>query len=187
MDLLTELGAMTGTDKATHHGYTKHYHNHFKHLRDEVVNLVEIGVASGSSLKMWGAYFTHPQTEILGIDINPECHYESGDGRTKTEIFDATKYVVESNWDIIIDDGSHTSEDILSALRLWWPLVVSGGWYVIEDLAVQWRSDYGGRTRYGSPATLNIKDLVDDLMCGNKAFGVDEVHVYKEIVFLRKA
>ena len=44
---LTDLGLKYGTDKATHHGYTEHYHERFKDIRMDVKNVLEIGTAKG--------------------------------------------------------------------------------------------------------------------------------------------
>ena len=41
---LTDLAIQHQTDKWSSHYYTPHYEHHFKHLRDEPVNLLEIGV-----------------------------------------------------------------------------------------------------------------------------------------------
>ena len=57
---LTDLAIQHQTDKWGSHSYTPHYEHHFNHLRDEPINLLEIGVggyqdpqAGGNSLRMW--------------------------------------------------------------------------------------------------------------------------------------
>jgi demethylmacrocin O-methyltransferase len=134
---------------------------------------------------MWNNWFTHYNTEFLGIDIEPQTPTDF-DYRTTIAIADGTTY----EWtgpqvDIIIDDGSHTSNDIIRAMDNWFKHVKSGGWYVVEDLAVQWRYDYGGSPS-GSPATDSLKKIVDQLW-QKDTVSVTEFHAYDEIVFLRKA
>lgn len=184
MSSLSELAKKHKTDKLWH-GYTDHYENHFGELRDKPIKLIEIGVASGASMHMWNDWFTHRQAEFLGIDIVQETPTKF-DNRTMIEIADGTDY----DWrgpkvDILIDDGSHTSDDILRAMDNWFRHVKPGGWYVIEDLAVQWRNDYGGGG-LGSPATDALKKIVDQLWTKD-IVSITEFHAYDEIVFLRKA
>jgi len=185
---LATLAKRHNTDKLTH-GYIPHYENHFADLKDEPVVLVEIGVASGASMRMWHGWFNNSDSYLLGIDIEPKTPTDLGK-RVTVAIADGTTY----DWqgepiDIVIDDGSHTSADIMNALSNWWPHIKPGGWFVIEDLAVQVREDYGG-SALGSPVTSFLNDAIREVMlghAGSDGLGVSEVHVYDEIVFLRKA
>jgi cephalosporin hydroxylase len=181
---LTDIGTKHNTDKVWH-GYTPHYEKHFADLRDEPVVLVEIGVASGASMRMWDEWFTHPDASMLGLEIDPN---NPGDisSRALVVTTDGTNASYSGpELDIVIDDGSHTSDDIVAAFKNWWPRVKSGGWYVIEDLAVQWRNDYGG-TLDGSPAVWQIHAAAEELM-QHRDNNYIEVHIYNEIAFLRKA
>ena len=45
------------------------YDSHLSHLRDEKLNILEIGVFNGGSLYMWKNYF--PNSKVTGIDIDP--------------------------------------------------------------------------------------------------------------------
>lgn len=185
MKSLTEIGLETGTDKATYHGYTEHYERHLSELRDKPCLLVEIGVASGASIRMWEKWFTG-EAFIAGIDIDPNCYFDTGNPNSEIFIADGTRDTCGfHDVDVVIDDGSHTADDIMRAFNLWWPRLVSGGWYVIEDLAVQWRRDYGGRPTSGSMVTDVIGAWGNALMKGDSK-NDSELHIYDEIVFLRK-
>ena len=48
-------------------GFLEIYSNYFKDYRDKEINLLEIGVDKGDSLKIWRKYFT--KAKICGIDI----------------------------------------------------------------------------------------------------------------------
>ena len=65
---LCELAQQHGTDKLRH-GYTPLYDELFTPLRDRPVNVVELGVLRGASIRMWADYFTHGT--IYGVDIRP--------------------------------------------------------------------------------------------------------------------
>lgn len=182
---LSELAELHNTDKLWH-GYTQHYEHHFWPLINKPIALLEIGVASGASMRMWNDYFRHPDAFFLGIDIVEDTPKDF-DNRTAIAIADGTTYrhYNSQGFDIIIDDGSHTSEDIVAGIGNWWHLLNHGGWYVVEDLAVQWRNDYGGGGT-GSTATMMLHEFVDQLWQKDQS-QVTEFHAYDEIVFLRKA
>ena len=125
---------LEGCDKATVHSYTSTYESLFQSLRDMPVRILEIGVCSGASLKVWEEYFTHPDAEFVGLDISKEnIRYTFGE-RTKFLIQDATREAPEGLFDIIIDDGSHALKDQLSALQLLASHLKPNGLYIIEDL-----------------------------------------------------
>ena len=181
---LEELAKKHDTDKLWH-GYVPRYATHFAELRHRPIRMVEIGVASGASMRTWNDYFDHPETFIMGLEINPD---NPGDISKRAVVIttDGTNAPYNGpQLDIIIDDGSHISKDILAAIENWWKHLKSGGWYVIEDLAVQWRSDYGGGEA-GSLTTWSLRDFMDQLLKHDESF-ITEMHVYNEIVFLRKA
>ena len=75
MKPLTKIGRRHRTDKVDglHSflgmAYTDIYDYYLSHLRDSEFNLLEIGVKTGSSLRMWADYFTN--ATIIGIDIDP--------------------------------------------------------------------------------------------------------------------
>lgn len=186
---LTDLAVKHNTDKAWH-GYTGYYERHFADLQPIRTYLLEIGVASGASMRMWNDWFTNKSSSFVGIDIEEKTP-KNFDDRTSVIIADGTDY----NWtgqrfDIIIDDGSHVSDDIVRAIHHWWPKLNHGGWYVVEDLAVQVRNDYGGSAMGSEATSLLLSIIKHEVMlghAGDKEWGVSEVHIYDEIVFLRKA
>lgn len=128
---LTDLAATRGTDKGDH-GYCPHYEEHFAALRLEPVTLLEIGVQSGASLRMWADWF--PNAIVYGIDNDPAAVVN--EGRISTITCNVRTFDPDRLYDIVIDDGSHADADITEAFAILWPYVKFGGWYVVEDLAV---------------------------------------------------
>ena len=51
--------------------YLPMYHRHFKKFRGKAINLLEIGLLGGGSLKMWRKYFGN-KANIYGVDIGPQ-------------------------------------------------------------------------------------------------------------------
>src|SRR5215469_13685137 len=72
---LDMIGVLEGTDKSSAVAgcwdYLRHYQPLFAPWRDEPINVIEIGVAHGSSLSVWKNYFS--KANIVGVDINPDC------------------------------------------------------------------------------------------------------------------
>jgi hypothetical protein len=135
---LDDLAVSEGTDKSSvEHDYARQYERAFDQFRDANIDVLEIGIASGSSLRMWEKYFT--RARLVGVDIIDECVRHQG-GRKVVEIGSqadpvfleklATKYAPT----IIIDDGSHQADHIELTLRHLFPSLQPGGCYVIEDL-----------------------------------------------------
>lgn len=139
---LTLLANHYKSDKGTvygcSHNYTKIYEDNFKSIRNEnkkgcQIKLLEIGVACGSSLKMWESYFEN--SKITGVDINQECKKLCKDfNNIEIKIGDILSLNLDEKYDIIIDDGSHLADDILQTFYKLFPLLNKGGIYVIEDL-----------------------------------------------------
>lgn len=115
------------------------YHNHFKDFINREVNVLEIGIYSGGSLKMWKDYFG-PNCRVYGVDIEEACKIYENDS-TKIFIGDQGD---RSFWksfkkqvpaiDIIIDDGGHTTEQQIITLEEMLPHLRPGGIYLCEDV-----------------------------------------------------
>jgi hypothetical protein len=136
---LNELGLRHGTDKSSEvHDYLRLYERRFGAVRDKAFVMIEVGVFHGGSLRMWGEYF--PNARIVGIDVDPECQkYECGN--LSVRVGDASN--VEFLFDvvhefgkplIVLDDGSHRWDHQIFLLQTLFPLLLPGGFFVVEDL-----------------------------------------------------
>jgi len=148
-ETLLELAQKYHSDKcengASKYGYIPYYEKHFKPIKDNQLNILEIGVRAvrghgPSSLKMWKDYF--PNSQIYGIDIDPgnRGHDEDrikifiGDQGDKEFLNDVIDEV--GKFDIIIDDGSHINTLTIKSWEALYDKSLSpGGLYIIEDLA----------------------------------------------------
>ncbi len=173
---LDELAIKYGTDKSSKcHNYTAVYENMFGAIREEPLRILEIGVATGASLKMWLEYF--PNADIHGIDITLESLDKSllDNDRVTLDVGNQSDREFLDNvgidfnkichdFDIIIDDGSHRVEDQIFTFKHLWPntqLV-----YVVEDVYSSYLARYGGGYRRSGTAVEFFKDLVDDVNAG---------------------
>jgi hypothetical protein len=151
---LCDLAIKYRTDKVgvfMHH-YTPVYHQLFKDKRDTVSKVLEIGIGydnkagmehiqnykGGASLRMWEEYFYN--AIIFGADINVTGFINSGrirsfyvDQSNQASLINLSKEV-GTDFDIIIDDGSHKPDHyILTAKTLLFSLKKDGV-YIIEDV-----------------------------------------------------
>lgn len=127
------------------------YERLFTPLRNERLALLEIGVQNGGSLDVWAKYF-ESATHILGCDVDKKCDelwYE--DKRINVVVGNACVpqtrerlLTYAPSFDIIIDDGSHVSADIVSAFLLYFPTLKPGGLFVVEDMHAIYRQVPGG-------------------------------------------
>jgi len=136
--------------------------------RDQEINLLEIGVHNGGSLEIWSQYFKDAK-DIIGCDIDEACQaLKFEDPRIKIIIGDINSDDVKARideitptLDIIIDDGSHNSEDIIKAFAHYFQKLSSGGVYLIEDLHASYWSETGGGLFNPFSAIAFLKRLVD--------------------------
>ncbi len=138
-DELTRLAVGTETDKGSSgHHYTELYDIFFLPLKNKAAKILEIGIGSGDSLKIWRDYF--PKATIYGIDIVPKTGLDSS--RIKTFVADqSNRLQLESFigkfggfFDIIIDDGGHHMNHQQISLGFLFKYLKPGGYYIIEDL-----------------------------------------------------
>jgi hypothetical protein len=154
MASFAEAARASGSDKFHHHGYHRFYPHHLDRFRDQVGNLVEIGVDEGRSLQLWRQYL--PQAFLHGVDIGLElqgdrCIVHRCD-QSDVEQLRAVAGRIGSAF-AVIDDGSHIPEHQLQTFNLFFDAVLQpGGIYILEDIEVSyWRRGelYGYPTRYG--------------------------------------
>ena len=144
-------GGMAGGDRMSgqHHGYAAHYETALRPFLGRPVVLVEVGILTGIGLAIWSDLF--PSGQIIGLDIdlshvnrnmaalkargaftnnNIELHefdqLRASSGRF-AEILSGRKV------DILIDDGLHTNDAILTTLRSARPHLASEFVYIVED------------------------------------------------------
>lgn len=148
--------------------YLAEYNRIFFPYRRAEIRLLEIGIQNGGSLEVWGKFF--PQAlRIVGCDINPECAKLSyADSRISVIVGDANTDDVErriaaisSEFDVVIDDGSHTSGDIVRSFARYFPRVADGGVFVAEDLHCSYWAEFGGGLFHPSSSIAFFKRLAD--------------------------
>ncbi|VTU21374.1 Demethylmacrocin O-methyltransferase [Variovorax sp. PBS-H4] len=131
--------------------YLDAYDDIFCNYRDRRVRLLEIGIQNGGSLEIWSKYFFNSKL-LVGCDINESCRsLKYDDERIHVVIGDANNDAIQKNilacseqYDIILDDGSHQSRDIVSSFARYFPCLTDDGLYVVEDLHCSYWEAFGG-------------------------------------------
>jgi len=170
---LTRLAELFKTDKWGAHWYMEHYQRYLAPLRTKSLNLLEIGVGGyeypdrgGESLRMWKAYFR--RSRIVGIDL-----YDKSQLREKridirqcdqTDSLALTRLSSEyQGFDIIIDDGSHRNDHVITTFQILFPLLRANGVYVVEDTQTSYWPSKGGRLGTAGTSMAFFKALADGL------------------------
>ena len=145
MSELRTLFNKYGCDKSKKHNYHEVYEPEFSSIRNDNINILEIGVFKGDSIRAWLEFF--PNATIYGLDIFHRVKAEEIDvmqhERVKWLKCDSTSYDVgnqiENAWpgirfDIIIDDGLHTPAANARTLHNLFPLLEKNGRFYVEDV-----------------------------------------------------
>lgn len=120
------------------HGYLDYYWMHLRDVRASVRNVLEIGVQTDHSIRMWEEFF--PNATVYGVDVDPACAAFGG-GRRRVLIGDQAderfldRVVREAggSFDLVIDDGSHLPDHQLRSFEVLFPRLSEHGIYVVED------------------------------------------------------
>lgn len=163
-----------------------------KHLR-----ILELGVASGGSLSLWEQYFSNASL-ILGVDKDlNKCRVQSnqkiklveGD-LSNVQTYNTIK--MYGGFDLIIDDGSHRGDDIITAFGNLFPVLREDGYYCIENLYYTGSGEYNNSNlqNYMSNLMLTSNGIVD---CQDNpsyltelSWWIRSIHFEKELCIIHK-
>ena len=134
------------------------------------INTLEIGIQNGGSLETIAACLPNA-INIVGCDINTDCDSLTfADKRISVAIGDATEAkiidklnLICNNYDIIIEDGSHKSSDIIKSFIIYFDKLNPGGVYIAEDLHCCYWSEYEGGLGHPYSGIEFFKGLADCL------------------------
>jgi len=192
MTTLESIGKTYGTDKVTH-GYLPIYDTYLDEIRPLAKKVLEIGIAGGASLRMWQDYF--PPAVVVGVDHNRDyCNVEGerircicGDA-TRPDTWDRIRDSFGGDFDLLVDDGFHTTADIITAFGFAFPLVRSGGLYVVEDVGTSYDPLYQRDNHHVGGiknAVEFFKMFVDDINTNEKS-RYESIHFHKSLIIIRK-
>ena len=160
----------TGGDRMLHHGYAMHYQKFLQPYvqnRDRRMVICEFGVLKGTGLAIWCDLF--PMSRCIGLDVDLSNIEKNMDNlkqlgaftENSPELAEYDQFVYSADFldellngdkiDIVIDDGHHSDESILTTLKSVKPHLAGKFVYFIEDNPYVHRkiqSIYKGDTLY---------------------------------------
>lgn len=178
-------------------GYLQVYAELLAPYRDRDIRLLELGVNTGGSLRLWRDYF--PRGIIAGLD-DKQVRIDDPSGRIRTyqglqqdtAVLDRlARECAPAGFDIIIDDASHNGVPAkISFWHLFTHHLVAGGLYVIEDWATAYMPSWGDGADYQPAPDMNsfarhdngmagfIKELIDECAIGaiSKPLYAETIH-----------
>ena len=146
--IFSEIGNHTGVDigcndKDGIHTYLETYDKLFEPFRDGC-DFLEIGLASGDSIKLWDCYFQ--TSSIVGVDLSIIFEKEErvSDNVIRLISADATKPGIveildkecwkDCKFNVIIDDADHQTLSQITTFNLLKHKMKSDGLYILEDI-----------------------------------------------------
>lgn len=149
---LCKIGMAFNSDKCPYsqnttsghrHPYTPIYDDLFCHLRDEVINVAEIGIEKNDSINIWRRYF--PLAKIYGYEYSDE-YIENAKRQNLIDVVYEKFNIQDENsihsvlkksgvkYDIIVEDSTHLFEDQIRFIKNSIDYLKPNGILVIEDI-----------------------------------------------------
>ena len=176
-----ESNLATGGDRMLHHGYAKHYATFllpFVRNRDRHIVICEFGILKGTGLAIWCDLF--PNARCIGLDVdlsNTEKNMNNlrqigAFSKNTPELYEYDQFVYSADYleellngdkiDIVMDDGHHSDESILTTLESVRPHLGKQFVYLIEDnpfVHKKIQSNYNGCTLFSDSELTVITSL----------------------------
>lgn len=130
-------------DKGSVHSYIEVYEEILSPYRADAKNVLEIGLMSGESLRMWSEYF-FGKVYGMDCDIKPiggmaDLTHTIAAGYNviigdAANPFDVAKHFLGMKLDVVIEDANHDFKQQLDIYGNMKPYLSKGGIYIIEDV-----------------------------------------------------
>jgi len=125
--------------KIVGHDYAKFYEEIFNKLKNKKINILEIGSFYGNAAA--AIFFYLENAKIFSADIFPDLFSYKSD-RINNFYVDSSNEIsiqkniinLKKNFEIIIEDASHSYKDQIISLFMLFPLINSGGYFITEEL-----------------------------------------------------
>lgn len=155
------------------HEYVEIYQKYFANIKNNDLNILEIGISDGASLKVWSDYFVN--SNIIGVDIKKVDIKKKDLNRKNITIYQGSQsdknlinkiIEIHKNFDIIIDDGSHYPKDVIKSFELLFPVLNINGLYFVEDMQTSYNHFFYGNAfdlKYAKTHMNFFKHLTDSL------------------------
>lgn len=174
------------------------YDNEFFKFKDKLdLRILELGVDKGGSLELWNAYF--PNLSLLvGVekdDLRIEGNFSN---KTRIEIGNLSEIEFYDKikrygvFDIIIDDASHKSSDIILSFENLFPILSDGGLYCIENVYYSGTGDYNNQSleKFIQELVINANGITDCIDIPERmnqfSWWIKSIHIENQLIIVRK-
>lgn len=169
MNKIEELFEQTEKASVKWTGYFDVYERHLSKFVGKSPKILEIGVLGGGSIELWLKYFGEG-TQVIGLDIDSRCLQYKYDGNAQIVLGDQGNPAFwdefldkHTDFDIIIDDGSHIMSHQILTLQKTFPHLKLGGVFMCEDTHTSYWPNWNGE--YDKPGTfLDYSKYLSDIM-----------------------
>jgi hypothetical protein len=132
------------TDKNTCHSYLPLYDRLLIGKKESALNVLEIGICKGGSIKLWNDFFTN--ATVYGLDTmtiddvweeirnNDTIKLYTSINAYDEEFFISNFLHKETKFDLLLDDGPHTLESMIQFIKLYSQIMKEDGILIIEDV-----------------------------------------------------
>lgn len=139
VESFVDIGARHNSDKGTYHRYYEVYDSLLTRHRKAGVRVLELGVYTGESMKVWVEAF--PAAWIYGIDAHVHPDLELSEHWTFHQddayIERTLAWAAERGpFDVIIDDGPHLWVPQMFVCEHYSKLLAPRGTLIIEDIGI---------------------------------------------------
>ena len=137
------------TDKNTLHSYLDVYEEILQHKKDTAKRILEVGIYTGGSIKLWRDYFVN--ATVHGLDIMPldnvwdvlkndnRIVLHTSTDAYNSEFFQKTFLDTELKFDMVLDDGPHTLDSMLQFVKKYSQILTDDGVLIVEDVqSIDW-------------------------------------------------
>jgi SAM-dependent methyltransferase len=138
---------------------------------DSPITLLELGVHTGESLKIWASYFS--AGKVIGLDLArpgpdfsgwPNITYEIGDQADAMHLSEMSARHAPAGYDIVIDDASHTGWRSQVSYTALFPRLKPGGLYIVEDWGTGYYDDWPDGGHYQKISSEPVDGLIPKRM-----------------------
>lgn len=130
-----------GTDKDTKHSYLETYEELFRELREEKLEILEIGIQFGGSSLLWHDYFINSNLTLIDNEDTMSDYIKTRleEKRYNYIITDAyqqktIEILGDKKFDIILEDGPHTIQSQIFVIENYSKFLHKGSIMIIEDI-----------------------------------------------------
>jgi hypothetical protein len=138
------------SDKCSNwHNYSALYHNLFKKLKNKTINIFEVGIYEGASVRAWSEYFAKGSIYAGDVDLTRlinedriKSFYCNQDSINSIQNMWALPELKDIDFDIIIDDGKHEYPSNINFLLSSYFKLKKNGFFIVEDLTTSTYNEF---------------------------------------------